>query len=267
MSIVTVLEKLYGSVSPETFENLYSDLVRGLQVQVNFVGTTNRGWIQLEVSGNDKTAAISLLDQEVGLAPLSADNLKKFSVIQGKVVFPNKSKDALYVDIGVFSPDNLEAVISKKHLCGQLADGKEVPLQELVRLFCFYDNMPLKVKIIEDEVEGNRNLKARLSKLQLSLFSRWVNFRLDRLVVLGSFFSDVERAVKLSKHFRDIIRIESLGALEHVILCKLGTDAVGLIPKLGRYIKGAVLIPFSPKKILEAFGNTYLDYELRLANF
>jgi hypothetical protein len=258
MSTVTVLEKLYGSGSPETFEKLYSGLVSGLKVQLSFAGTTDRGWIQLQVSGEDETAALSLLDREVGLAPVSVDELKKFSVVQGKVVFPNRSKDELYVDLGVFSPEICDAVVSGRRLCAQLADGKEVPLQELVELFCLYENMPLEVKVAEDVVEGSKIVEAGLSEAQFSLFSGWVGCRFDRLVVLGSLFSDVERAVKLSRHFRDIVRVESLGVLEQVVVCKLGTDAVGLIPKLGRYLKSAVLVPFSPKKILEALGSTPL---------
>ena len=87
------------------------------------------------------------------------------------------------------------------------------------------------------------------------MFNRWVSCGFDRLIVLGSTFSEVERAVKLSRHFRDVIKVESLGVLEQLILCKLGTDAVGLIPKLGRYLKFAVLAPFSPKKIVETVGS------------
>jgi hypothetical protein len=258
MSTVTVLEKLYGSASPKTFEKLYSGLVSGLKVQLGFAGTTNRGWIQLEVSGEDETAALSLLEREVGLAPVSVEELKKFSVVQGKVVFPNRSNEELYVDLGVSSPETCDAAVSRKRLCAQLADGKDVPLQKLVKLFCLYDNMPLEVKVAEDCKEGSKTVEADLSEAQFSLFSRWVGCRFDRLVVLGSLVSDVERAVKLSRSFRDIIRVESLGVLEQVILCKLGTDAVGLIPKLGRYLKSAVLVPFSPKKILEALGSTSL---------
>jgi len=258
MPTVTVIEKLYGSGSPETFEKLYSSLVSGLNVQLRFAGTTDRGWIQLEVSGEDETAALSLLDREIGLAPVSLDKLKKFSVMRGKVVFSGKSETELYVDLGVFSPKVSDAVVSGKRLCAQLANGKDVSLQELVKLFCLYDNMPLEVKIAEGVEGESKTVEAGLSEAQFSLFSGWVGCRFDRLVILGSLFSDVERAVKLSRHSRDIIRIESLGVLEQVVLCKLGTDAVGLIPKLGRYLKSAVLVPFSPKKILEAFGSQSL---------
>jgi len=258
MPIVTVLEKLYGSGSPETFEKLYSGLVSGLNVQLRFAGTTDRGWINLDVSGDDETAALSLLDREIGLAPVSLDTLKKFSVMRGKVVFSGKSEKQLYVDLGVFSPKVSDAVVSGKRLCAQLADGKEVPLQKLVELFCLYDNVPLEVKIAEGAEAANKNVEAGLSEAQFSRFSGWVRCRFDRLIILGSLFYDVERAVKFSRHSRDIIRIESLGVLEQVVLCKLGTDAVGLIPKLGRYLKSAVLVPFSPKKILEAFGSPSL---------
>jgi len=40
-----------------------------------------------------------------------------------------------------------------------------------------------------------------------------------------------------------------LGWLEHAIVCKLGTDAVGLIPAVGRFLRTATLAPFSPRKI------------------
>ena len=80
MPTVTVLEKLYGSGSPETFEKAYSSLVSGLKVQLRYAGTTDRGWVQIEVSGEDETAALSFLNREIRLAPVSINNLEKFSV-------------------------------------------------------------------------------------------------------------------------------------------------------------------------------------------
>ena len=260
MPTVTVLEKLFGSGSPETFERLCSSLVKGLKVQVRFVGTTDRGWIQLEVSGEDETVALNLLDREIGLAPASLDDLQKFSVVRGKIAFSNRSKGKLYVDLGVVSPKTCDADLSEKQLRAQLADGKELKLQNLVKLFCLYDNVPLEVKITKDIEGKSKTVEALLSEAQLSLFRSWIRSRFDRLIIVGSLFYDVEQAVKLSRHSRDVIKTESLGVLEQVVLCKLGTDAVGLIPKIGRYLKAAVLVPFSPKKILEAVGSQAFDY-------
>jgi hypothetical protein len=39
----------------------------------------------------------------------------------------------------------------------------------------------------------------------------------------------------------------------------LGTDAVGLIPKLGRYLKPALLNSFSPKRIIKEIGINLLS--------
>ena len=260
MPIVTILEKLYGSYSPTTFEKIFSDLIIGLKAQLCFVGTTDRGWIQLDVSGADETAALSLIDRKIGLALDSLDNLKKFSVMQGKIIFSNKNGNKLYVDLGVCSPNVCDAAVSDKLVYTQLTDGKEIPHKKLVELFCLYDNFPLEIKIIEDVIVGNETVKAQLSESQLSFFKSCISSRFDRLIILGSLFYDVERAIKLSRHSRDIIRIESLGVLEQVVLCKLGTDAVGLIPRIGRSLKSAVLFPFSPKKIIETLGSESFDW-------
>lgn len=259
MPTITVLEKLYGSTSPATIEKLYSSLVEGLDVQLSFVGTTERGWIQLDVSGDDQTVALNLLDREVGLAPVSSDGLQKFSVRRGKIA-SSRSGDELCVDLGVVCSESCDAVVSEKLLFAQLADGKDVSLQSLVELFCLYDNVPLEVKIIENVRGAGKTVKATLSEGQVSLFKSLVRSRVDRLFILGSLFSDVEQAVKLSRHSRDVIKVESLGTLEQVVLCKLGTDAVGLIPKLGRYLKSAILVPFSPKKIIKTVGSESFDW-------
>jgi hypothetical protein len=256
--IVTILEKLYGSVSPTDFEERYLSSVKGLNVQVNFAGTTERGWILVHISGKDQTIVLSLLDREFGLAPYSLEELKRYSLLRGRVAFSCKSENELCVDVPI-GTESLNIVVSEKSLQGQLADGKKVPFQRLVELFCLVDHVPIEVKIAEAIKNLSNNVKAVLSERQISLFHNWVQYRFDRLIVLGSLFSDVEQTIKSCRLSRDVIRTESLGVLEHVVLCKLGTDAIGLIPKLGRHLKSAVLVPFSPKKILKEIGSQPFD--------
>jgi len=258
MPTVTLLEKIYGSFSLETFEQVFSSLCKGLKIKLRVIGETNRGWIQIEVSGEDEIVALHFLEQKMGLAPVSVDNLKKFSVVRGRVVFSGKSKTELRVDIGVFSPEIYDAVLPLQRLQAQLADGKKLPLQRLVEFFCLCDNLPLKVKITQDFDVKKKWIEAELSEAQLSQITSWIRFSFDRLVVLGAFLSDVEGAVKMSRHFRDVIKIESLGLLEQAILCKLGTDAVGLIPKLGRFLPDAALVPFSSRKIRQLIDRPFL---------
>ena len=80
------------------------------------------------------------------------------------LVFSGKSKEELDVDFGVFSPQVTDAVVSGKQLCAQLADGKNIPLPELLDLFCLYDNVPLEVRITEDLKEAKTHIRAVLSE-------------------------------------------------------------------------------------------------------
>ena len=164
MPTVTVLEKLYGSVSPAAFEQRYSSLVKGLDVQARFAGTTEHGWIQLNVSGNDQTIALSLIDREFGTAPDSLDSLKRFSVLRGRVAFSAKNEDKLCVDLPV-GVGSMTAVVSKKSLCVQLADGKPVPFQRLVELFCLVDHVPVEVKLAEALCDKSKPVEFRLSNI------------------------------------------------------------------------------------------------------
>lgn len=249
MPIVTLLEKAYGSFSPKAFEPIFSSLCEDLKVRLKVVGRTDRGWIQMDISGEDTAVASRFLDQKVGLAPVSMNELEKFSVIKGRVISSGKRKDELRVDVGVFSPQICDATVSLQKLQAQLADGKKLSLKKFIELYCLYENMPLKVKFVSKVNVQKGKVDAELSEAQLSQFSHWIRVFLDRLIVLGAERSRVKHAIKVSKHARDVIRIEQLGVLEHAVLCKLGTDAVGLVPRLGRFLPAAILIPFCPRKL------------------
>ncbi len=114
--------------------------------------------------------------------------------------------------------------------------------------------MPLHVKVTRNVKSERKLVEAELSETQISEFAQWIDSRLERLMVLGATQSQVDRAIKISGHNRDVIRVETLGLLEHIIICKLGTDAKGLTPKLGPHLYSATLAPFSPRKILQATG-------------
>jgi len=258
MPTVTLLEKVYGLFSAETFEHVFSSLCRGLRVKLKVAGTTNRGWIKVEVSGDDETVAMHYLDQEVGLAPLSIESLEKFSTVRGRVVSLGESEDQLRVDVGVSSPRICDAVVPAEILRAQLADGKEFSLRQMAELFCFFDNLPIEVKVVGSVGTEANCVEAELSEFQLSQVRDWIRSGLDRLLVLGALFSDVQRAVHASKHARDVVKLESLGLLEHVVVCKLGTYAVGLVPRFGRFLPHAVLAPFCPRKIWESVGKEFL---------
>jgi hypothetical protein len=246
--IVTLLEKLYANLSPKLIELHIQALCEGLKVAVRVVEIINRGWIRVNVSGEDEVAAFSLIEKEFGIAPIHAKNVQEGNVYRGKIVFSGKSDMEVYVDIGVSLPTPMDATVSLQHLKAQLVDGRKLPLKRINGLFCFLDNLPIEI-LIKRLDDKRKCFVAEMSERQTSLVLQWVHSNLDRLVVLGALFGNVENAVKASGHLRDVAEIESLGMLEHAIVCKLGTDARGLIPTIGRLLPHAVFGVFSPKEI------------------
>ena len=257
MPVVTVLEKVYAPFSPKMFEPTFTSLCEGLRVRLEVAGKTDRGWLQIDVSGEDEIATLNFLDRKIGLAPVYTDTLEKFSAMKGRIVSLNRSRVNLYVDVGIFSPQTIDVAIGLGTLQAQLADGKKLPLKKLTEIFCFHNNFPLEVKTFGSPSVQKGYVEAELSEGQLSRIAEWIQSCLDRLIVLGATLSDVENAIGRSKHGRDTIKIESLGLLEHAVVCKLGTDAVGLIPKLGPFLSTANLIPFSPKRIRQLIDRPF----------
>lgn len=255
MPVITLLEKLYGRNSFKLLETQLQSLCEGLQATVKVVELTDQGWIRVNVSGEDETAASNLLKERFNLAPVELKNVEIGNVQKGKIFVSEKDSTEIYVDVGVFVPKPIEASISLQHLQAQLVDGKELPLQRLTKLFCLADNFPLK--ILNKRLDNKRSrFVAELSEKQIALFSEWTLSNLERLIVLGTFSENIERAVKASGHLRDVAEIETLGLLEHAVVCKLGTYAAGLIPKVGRLLPNVALKVFSPREI-QRFTETF----------
>ena len=132
MTRVVVLEKVYGPHRPEDFTPAFLTLCSGLSVRVRVTGTIGHGWLVLNVSGEDEEVAIRLLDEEIGLAPVEASRIKRFSTIRGKI--SSFGPEGIHVDIGVVEPHELTALVRPEVLRAQLADGQDVDVPALAIL-------------------------------------------------------------------------------------------------------------------------------------
>ena len=259
MPFATLLQKAYGNYHAETIEPALESICQGLKAQVRVKGATPQGWVRVEVDGEDEAVALQLLSNEFWLTPTEASSIEKFSVLGGRIVDYRRTTTGLLVDVGVYEPKVVYANVPSKKLQAQLADGENLPLQRLTQFFCLCDYVPLCVKIVDADFKAqNGAFLAELSERQLAIFNDWLRSMLDRLLILGATQRDVKRALEASKHFRDVVRTESLGWLEHAIVCKLGTDAVGLIPAMGRFLPRAIFAPFVPRKILSVVNRRIL---------
>ncbi|MCD6240677.1 DUF2110 family protein [Candidatus Bathyarchaeota archaeon] len=257
MAVVTLLEKVYGRRSAKEFQRTFAEMCRGLNVKLKVLTCAPRGWIRLEVKGEDERAALNFLKEEVGLAPVSIKNIRRGDIIRGRVI-SSKSKIELKLDLGVYEPEMIDASVPLRHLQAQLADGKKLALKTIIELYGLYPNLPLEVKVHRLDVESEL-IEVHLSEWQILLFDRWIRQTLERLIILGVTREEIEYAIKTLRLSRDIYAIESLGLLEHAIICKLGTEARGLIPKLGPKLQNAVLTPFTPTKIQKTIERKTLN--------
>jgi hypothetical protein len=250
MPTVTLLIKVYNDFQLKLIDKFLKGKLEGLKVKTEIRGITSRRWVQTTVLGEDERVAQHYLADEIGLCPTRLESLRKFSTIRGRIISLNKSRIELYVDIGVFSPDVIDAAIPLQHLQAQLVDGRKISLKKIAELFGFCEKLPLSVKI-QNVDKDSRRIETMLSERQISQYKGWTKSLLDRLIVLGASFHEVMLAVKQTRCNRDIINIETLGFLEHAIVCKLGTDAVGLIPKIGRKLGKASFSVYNPREIIK----------------
>jgi hypothetical protein len=254
MPTVTLFAKAYNNRRLDNFDKNLKLTLEGLRVEAKTCGATARGWIQISISGEDEKVALRYLEDRIGLCPANLENINRFSTIKGRIASLEKSRSELRLDMGVSSPNIYDAVIPLARLQAQLVDGRTVPLEKIVELFGFCENLPFTVKI--DGIDKEKNLiEAEVAERQRRQYVEWTESLLDRLLVLGASLSGIKLAVEKAGFDRDVINVEPLGGFEYAVVCKLGTDAVGLIPKIGRNLRNARLAVFSPRRIFTFFGN------------
>jgi hypothetical protein len=250
MLAVTLFAKAHNNSQLKLVDKFLTSTLKGLNVETKIVGVNLRRWIQVTISGEDEKVALHYLADEIGLCPATLEEIKKFSALRGRIIDIDRGRDELCLDIGVYLPRITDVSVPLQHLQAQLLDGKKVALEEITDLFGFCENLPLGIKISNIHME-NGLIEAMLSEEQLSQYRRWMKSLLDRLIILGTPLEEIRLALKMAKCNRDVIDVEPLGLFEYALVCKLGTDAAGLMPKIGRNLRNAALTIFNPKKVLE----------------
>jgi len=253
---VTLLVRAYNDHQLEHVDTSLRIALEGLNIEIEPCKTTPHGWVQTAFSGEDETIAQNYLTREIGLCPTMLESVDKFSTMKGWITALEDRRE-VSVDVGIFLPDPVTVKIPLDRLQAQLVDGRNVALAEIAELFGFSRKLPLTVKILTVDRE-ERCLGAELAEKQLALYKGWMESLLDRLIILGASSYDVEFALKRTGFERDVLGVESLGLLEQVAVCKLGTDAVGLIPRLGKSLRKSIFIIFNPRRVISALGETSL---------
>jgi len=245
----TVLsEKLEPGLIREGLHELQTELKElsgNLRVEIGRLETANGGWIQIEFNGEDTEVFSETLKRKYGYAPVEFSRLKSGDIYRGYVVNSGKVGFGLYLDLGILSPSRIDGLYPLYRIRAQLADGSAEPLRQIVRRFGLYDCLPLDVRI--EELEGAGKMILALTDRQESYFKDLERYPFDRVVVVGSLPGTVDAAIRESGLEGDIARVDRLSFTVNVLTCKLGTEAPGVISKLGRHLSSAKLHPFIPR--------------------
>jgi hypothetical protein len=249
MTDMTLLVKAFHGGQLKQIDQLLHDQFEDLDVEVKVLGNHVNKWVRVSVLGEDEAVAASYIKKEIGTCPVSLDAVEKDSVLRGYV--SKIDADRLVVDVGVFEPKVTQAIIPLTALQMHLAGSKDVALQKIAQAYAISEGLPLSVKVVSKE-EGS--IQAELSSEQNGRFQNWSQSLLDRLIVLRASKDLVTSVLERTRLDRDVIDVEALGLFEYALTCKLGTDAAGLIPRVGRYMRYAVFIVFNSKKCIGFLG-------------
>jgi len=250
---VTIATKIRNSSQVKFVNTFLANSFEGLKVEAQAFSASTCGWVQVKLAGEDEKVAVHYLSDKFGICPINLDQIERFTALKG-YVNAIKNADKLEVDVGVNVPAVVNAAVPLQFLQACLVDGRKMALKKIAELFGFSENLPMKIKISNVDKEKKR-LEATLSDEQIKLYGDWMRSLLDRLIVLGASSFQIKQALKTASCSRDIIGTESLGLFEWALECKLGTDAVGLIPKIGKNLPNATFSVFKSSEIWKFLGS------------
>jgi len=221
------------------------DISSGLAVSIRTLGLTKSRLPKLQASGEDEEAFTEILRRSFGLSPRDHIDLLDQPIRKGFVQKLLEREDALWIDIGLDSSLAYHVTLGADRLRAQLFDGQHVSLHSMVAKYGFLEDFPLELRIVSYD-EDNRRMRVELSDRQWNLLKEWRQLPLDRITAQDVLDSEVRSAVRRAGLERDLAAIENLSLGTHSLICKLGTDGQGLLPKLGPHLKAARLFVFHP---------------------
>jgi len=248
--LLTLLQKqgpVTKKIFSEALEKAVSASVGELSVSITFTGLSERGWAKVEVTGEDAEIAHEVLTRALGKAWTRLSDIELHSVYPG--IIDGFQGGGLAVDVGVEDPNHLDVEVRLSSLRAQLCDGKPLSGRDVADYYCLDPGTRTVVRITRLDRAGGV-LEGWLADEEVRRLSDWVNMGLDRIEAIHCTRTQLDSAVRRAGLERDIISVEPLTLTVHSAICKLGTDAVGLIPKLGGVLRGSILKPFLPRKIM-----------------
>ena len=228
------------------FKTRIDKLSVSLDVSVQ-LGLTKDNFVSAEVQGTDSEFLIELIKRKMRLAPRNLSEIEVNDNLKAFVSGINKKRQSIEVQIGPI-PTSVKCEVARDALIAQLCDGKDISVERVAQTYCLEEGVPTLVRITSVD-PGRRQIEAWMSDDQIARFEQWRRERFHRIIAVGGSQEELREAIRLSRTERDIIEIEELSFTASSLVCKLGTEAPGIIALIGRHISNFKLHAFLPERI------------------
>jgi hypothetical protein len=249
MTNLTLLAKAFHGSQLKQIAELLQSQFEELEVEAKVLGNSQNRWVQIFVSGEDEAVATSFIRKEIGLCPASFEAVEVGSELKGYV--SKVDGERLLVDVGVLEPKAIQATVALSVLQKQLFEGKAAGLKKISEAYALVEGVPVTIMVTAKDADS---MQAELAPVQVERLMNWRQSLLDRLVVLRAPKELITATLERTHLDRDVVDVEALGLFEFALTCKLGTEAAGLIPRVGRYMRYGVFVVFGSRRLASFLG-------------
>ncbi|MEX0568352.1 MAG: DUF2110 family protein [Candidatus Njordarchaeota archaeon] len=251
--IVDIFCPIYIKINENDLKRALKYYVRGLLrdidiTSIEVIHIDNR-YARVEINGKEERIAAIFLRKFLG-TKIKLDQIIAGQEYSGKLIDINVNY--LSVDIGEEKAEKVKIPTRNfiSTIIGPKLEGKNLEL--IMRLIGIRRFFPLVTKIEEIQTRNGIVVYGSIGRRTINLYRNWFQDRLDRVLVFGTLRSHIDKILRQTGIYKEVIRVERLGFLEYAIVCKFGRFADEIAEKLSKngLEKISIFMPRRIKKIV-----------------
>ena len=246
---ISLAEKIPENIrkrDPALLQRTIARMAQGLKVE--WKSSVDHGWLSIATKGDDAEAFESLLKKELGQSPVQLSGVEKWDVWKGFITGAGQVGYGVYVDLGIRKPRPKDALYPLHRMRAQLADGKPEPAKQILTVNALTDYLPVKVTVTEIDQD---KVTVELADETLERMMSWQKYPFDRIILVGLTNAEAESLVRQMRLSTDIIEVGRLSLFVQQYVLKIGTQAPGIIAKIGGRLRGISLTAYHSSKKLD----------------
>ncbi|HZD13257.1 MAG TPA: DUF2110 family protein [Candidatus Binatus sp.] len=247
---ISLAEKIPENIlrhNPSLVDQYIRRMSQGLKLEWKS-SISNNGWLSIHVRGEDAEAFQSLLLKKFGEASIDLSKIEKWDLARGFITGLGRVGYGVYVDIGIQQPRPKDALYPLHRMRAQLSDGALESVKQISTMNALVDYFP--VKVLVTEVDGDR-VSVELADETHEQLMNLRKYPFDRLIAVGLTKTQAENTVREMNVSSDVVEVRELSLFVQELVFKIGTEAPGMIAKMGNRLRGVNLAAYRAWKTLE----------------